>query len=106
MPNHFHKFTIKAQEALQSAQELAAERNHGELKALHLLSTLIEDSQSLVQPLLLKAGVNLEKLAEQIDIELDRLPKMVSGSTVGQLYLSQGVMAVIDQAGKIALQQK
>ena len=106
MANHFHKFTIKAQEALQAAQELAAERNHGELKAFHLLSTLIEDSQSLVQPLLLKAGVNLEKLAEQIDIELDRLPKIVSGSTVGQLYLSQGVMAVIDQAGKIAFQQK
>jgi len=106
MANHFHKFTIKAQESLQSAQELAAERNHGELKALHLLATLIDDSQSLVQPLLLKSGVSLEKLSEQIDLELDRLPKIVAGSSVGQLYLSQGVMAVLDQAGKIALQQK
>lgn len=105
MPN-FHRFTIKAQEALQSAQELAAKRNHGELKALHLLSTLIEDHQSLVQPVLVRSGVNLDKFHEQIEIELSRIPKLVSGSNVSQLYLSQELMAILDQAAKIAAQQK
>ena len=105
MPN-FHRFTIKAQEALQSAQELAGQKNHGELKALHLLATLIEDSSSLVQPILMRSGVNLDKLTEQIETELSRLPKIVSGSSVGQLYLSQGVMQILDQAAKIASQQK
>jgi ATP-dependent Clp protease ATP-binding subunit ClpB len=105
MPN-FHRFTIKAQEALQNAQELAAEKNQGELKALHLLASLIEDSQSLVQPVLIRSGVNLEKFDEELNKEIDRLPRIVSGSNVGQLYLSQEVMKVLDHGGKIAAQQK
>ncbi len=105
MPN-FHRFTIKAQEALQNAQELAASKNHGELKALHLLSALLEDHQSLVIPVLGRAGVNLEKLDEHIELELDRIPKIIGNSNVGQLYLSQELMKVLDQAAKIAAQQK
>ena len=105
MPN-FHRFTIKAQESLQNAQELAARKNHGELKPLHLLSALLEDQQSLVVPVLTRSGANLEKLSQQIDGELERLPKLVGGSNVSQLYLSQELMRILDQAAKIAAQQK
>jgi ATP-dependent Clp protease ATP-binding subunit ClpB len=103
---NFHRFTIKAQESLQSAQELAGRMSHGELKALHLLAALIEDQQSLVQPVLVRSGVNLDKLHGQIYAELEHLPKMVSGTVVGQLYLSQELMQVLDQAAKVANQQK
>jgi len=105
MPN-FHRFTIKAQEALQNAQELAAKKNHGEFKAIHLLGALLEDQQSLVAPVLNRSGANVEKLAEQVEFELDRVPRLVGGSSVGQLYLSQELMKVLDQAAKIASQQK
>src|SRR5579872_4818203 len=105
MPN-FHRFTIKAQEALQNAQEIAAKKNHGELKALHLLAALLEDEQSLVVPVLERCGVSLEKLDEEIDLELDRIPPIMANSNVGQLYLSQELMKVLDQAAKIAAQQK
>ncbi len=105
MPN-FHRFTIKAQEALQNAQEYAAQKNHGELKALHLLTALIADQQSLVQPVLLRSGVNLEKFHDELERQIDKLPKIVTGGTVGQLYLSQELMKVLDQAAKIASQQK
>ncbi len=105
MPN-FHRFTIKAQEALQNAQELAARKSNGELKALHLLASLLEDQQSLVQPILVRAGVNLDKLHSQLEMELDRLPKLVSGSNISQLYLSQELMQVLDQAAKVAAGQK
>jgi ATP-dependent Clp protease ATP-binding subunit ClpB len=105
MPN-FHRFTIKAQEALQNAQEVAAKKNHGELKALHLLAALLEDEQSLVIPVLERCGANLEKLNEEIDLELDRIPPIMTTSAVGQLYLSQELMKVLDQAAKIAAQQK
>jgi ATP-dependent Clp protease ATP-binding subunit ClpB len=105
MPN-FHRFTIKAQEALQNAQEIAGKKNHGELKALHLLAALMEDEQSLVIPVLERCGVNLEKLDEEIDLELDRIPPIMGNSAVGQLYLSQELMKVLDQAAKIAAQQK
>jgi ATP-dependent Clp protease ATP-binding subunit ClpB len=105
MPN-FHRFTIKAQEALQNAQEIAAKKNHGELKSLHLLAALLEDEQSLVIPVLERSGVDLNRLDEQIDIELDRIPPIMASSSVGQLYLSQELMKVLDQAAKIAAQQK
>jgi len=105
MPN-FNRFTIKAQEALQGAQDLAAKKNHGELKVLHLLSSLVGDEQSLVVPVLTRLGVNLLKLSEQIEMELNRIPRLFSGSNVGQLYLSQELMRVLDQSAKIAAQQK
>ncbi len=105
MPN-FHRFTIKAQEALQNAQEIAAKKNHGELKAIHLLAALMEDEQSLVIPLLERSGVNLEKMDELIDFELDRIMPIVGNTAVSQLYLSQELMQVLDQAAKIAAQQK
>lgn len=105
MPN-FHRFTVKAQEALQAAQDFAAQRSHGELKALHLLFSLIQDDQSLVQPVLSHSGINLEKLYQEVERQIDRLPKIVSGSAVGQLYLSQELMRVLDQSAKIAASQK
>jgi ATP-dependent Clp protease ATP-binding subunit ClpB len=105
MPN-FHRFTIKAQEALQNAQEIAAKKNHGELKAIHLLAALLEDEQSLVVPVLERSGANLPKMDELIDFELDRIPPIVTDSTIGQLYLSQELMHVLDQAARIAAQQK
>ncbi|MBI2623768.1 MAG: AAA family ATPase [Candidatus Liptonbacteria bacterium] len=102
----FHRFTIKAQEALQNAQELAARKNHGELRVVHLLAALLEDQQSLVIPVLTRLGVNLPKLQEHIELELDRIPKIIGNSNVGQLYLSHEIMRVLDQAAKVAAQQK
>ena len=106
MNSNFNRFTIKAQEALQNAQELAAKENHGELKAIHLLSALIFDENSLVRPLLLKADVNLESLNDKIKEVLDKQPKILSRGSVSQLYLSKELMQILDKAAKIANQQK
>lgn len=105
---NFNRFTIKAQEALQNAQDIAAEKRHGEFKALHLLAALIADGQSLVRPLLVRGGVNVDKLEEEIDAELDKSPKILSGYSAlsGQLYLSHELMQVLDRAGKIAAAQR
>lgn len=105
MPN-FHKFTIKAQEALQNSQEIAARKNHGELKALHLLAALLGDQSTLVSPTLTRLGIPVEKIIEQVDLELTKVPKLFTGSNVGQLYLSQELMRILDQSAKIAQQQK
>ncbi|MDP3947949.1 MAG: AAA family ATPase [bacterium] len=103
----FNRFTVKAQEALQNAQDMAARHNHGELKALHLLASLIGDAQSLVQPLLIRSGANLDELDRAIQDELENLPKIFSGNAqVGQLYLAQEMLAALDQAAKVAAQQK
>ncbi len=106
--NNFNRFTIKAQEALQSAQELAGEKNHGELKAVHLLAALVGDTQSLVQPMLMKAGVALDELQKEIDKDVARQPKLFSSqpTNLGQLYLSQELLQVLDRANKVALSHK
>ncbi|OGY57554.1 MAG: ATP-dependent chaperone ClpB [Candidatus Colwellbacteria bacterium RIFCSPHIGHO2_02_FULL_45_17] len=104
--NPFNRFTIKAQEALQRAQDLAVAESHGEFNALHLLSALFADSESLVRPILSQGGINLEMLDKTIREELRRLPKIFSTASVGQLYLSQEVIKVIDQAAKSASQNK
>ncbi len=105
MPN-FQKFTIKAQEALQGAQELVARYGSGELKALHLLLSLLDDDQTLVRPLLLRSGVSVSELEHEIVEALQKLPKIVTGGAIGQLYLSQELMRILDKAGEIALKNK
>ncbi len=105
MPN-FHRFTIKAQEALQNAQELVARYNHGELKAVHLLRALLGDDQSLVRPMFLQANINLIAFEKELDVLLNRLPKIFQMGNVGQLYLSQELMKILDRAAEIALKQK
>ena len=103
---NFHRFTIKAQESLQNAQDLAAKENHGELKIIHLLVALISDESSLVRPLLVKGGVNIDALANALQEELKRQPKIFGNANISQLYLSQELMQVLDKAAKIASQQK
>ena len=103
---NFNRFTVKAQEALQNAQELAASYSHGEFKAVHLLASLINDESSLVTPMLLKGGVNLDELDQELEKHLKEMPKIFTSATVGQLYLSQELMQVLEKAAKIALSQK
>ncbi|MDZ4231503.1 MAG: Clp protease N-terminal domain-containing protein, partial [Patescibacteria group bacterium] len=80
--NSFNRFTIKAQEALQKAQDLATAHNHGEFRALHLLSALLADQDSLVRPILSIAGADIESLTAQIEEDLRKLPKIFSTASV------------------------
>ena len=100
--SNFQRFTLKAQEALAHAQEVAVAQNHGELKAVHLLAALVADPSTLVQPMLVRAKVEVAKLEGAIEEELKTIPKVISGGTIGQLYLSTELMQALDRAAKIA----
>lgn len=102
MNNAFNRFTIKAQEAIQNAQDLASSEGHGEFRALHLLSVLLHDPEALIQPILEKVGVNLEEFDAELDAEMRRYPKSFSSNPVAQLYLSQETVHIIDVASKFA----
>lgn len=104
--NQFNRFTIKAQEALQNAQELATAESHGEFRALHLLEALMVDESSLVRPILTRAGISLDALDHDINTELKKLPKVFSAASTGQLYLSPEVLKILEKAAKIALNNK
>jgi len=52
MPIRWEKFTVKAQEAVQRANNLASEHGNPELMPVHLLAALLEDKEGIVPPVL------------------------------------------------------
>jgi ATP-dependent Clp protease ATP-binding subunit ClpB len=80
------RLTIKAQEALQAAQNLAQERSHQQLDAEHLALALVQQEESLIPQLLQRLGTALPQLAAEISAELNGRAK-VQGAT--QLYPTQ-----------------
>ena len=76
----FDKFTLKAQEALATAQQIAMAKSHTVLSALHLLSALCNDDTGVVVMVLKKMGTNISRLRDMIESELGRLPQGQSGN--------------------------
>ncbi len=93
----FDKLTIKAQEALQSAQEMAQKLNHQEVDCEHMLSALIEQSDGFVRPLLDKLGANPDTILRALDDPLNRRPQ-VHGIDSTQVYLSKALRTALDAA--------
>ena len=91
------KFTIKAQEALQSAQSLAANHSHQEIDGEHLLLALLDQPEGLIQPLLQKLGVNAGVLHTELDKELARRAK-VSGTSSSDTFMGQALKKTLDAA--------
>ncbi len=78
----FDKFTLKAQESLATAQQIAMARSHTVLSPLHLLSAVCSDEDGVVVMILKRIGTNIGRLTDMIEGELNRLPQ---GSTSSQL---------------------
>ena len=91
----YDKLTVKAQEALQEAQEIAARSNQQQVEPVHLLAALLAQSDGLVAPLLAKLGASPEKVGAEVRREIDRLPK-VSGAA--QQFLSPASNEVLSKA--------
>src|SRR5947208_519800 len=94
----FDKYTIKAQESLARAQELARSRDHSEITPLHFLAALMAEDEGVVRPLLQKMGANVARISEMLDGELERLPR----ATGTQTGLSRALQDVFAQAEKEA----
>ena len=80
MAFRFDKFTIKAQEAVQAAVELAGNRGNPQVTPVHLLSTLLGEREGIVRPLLEKIGTDRGHLERIVEAELSHLPKVSGGS--------------------------
>ena len=72
----FEKLTVKAQEALQDAHEVAARHENQEITPLHLLSALMNQADGVVPPLLARLGIRKEAFGTAVERELGRLPKV------------------------------
>src|SRR6476620_3568829 len=100
MAIRWDKFTVKAQEAVQRASQLASEHGNPELQPLHLLAALLEDKEGIVPPVLEKIGIGPQAVLSAIYGEIGKLPK-VSGQAA-QATLSNEVNKLLDQAFKEA----
>ncbi|HEX3997234.1 MAG TPA: ATP-dependent chaperone ClpB [Pirellulales bacterium] len=80
MAFRFDKFTIKAQEAVQRSQELAADRGNPQIDPLHLLAALVDENEGVIRPIFDKIGVNRAQLDSVVESELNRFPKMSGGA--------------------------
>src|SRR5438445_798553 len=97
------KFTIKAQEAFQAAQSLAEQQSHQAIEPEHLLTTLIEQREGIVGPLLAKLGAHPDAIQRALRAELAKLPAVRGGS--GQ-YLGERTRQVLERAQTEALHLK
>ena len=100
MAIRWDKFTVKAQEAVQRASQLASEHGNPELLPLHLLAALLEDKEGIVPPVLEKIGIGPQAVLSEVYVALERLPK-VSGEAA-QSNLSNEANKLLDQAFKEA----
>jgi ATP-dependent Clp protease ATP-binding subunit ClpB len=91
------KFTLKAQEAMVRAQQLAAEHNHQQIEPEHLLKSLLDDPEGVPLAILKKLGANAGLIASRVDDELRNMPR-VHGGGVGNVYISQRVNNVTNTA--------
>lgn len=84
----FDKFTIKAQEAVQEAQELAESKRQQQILAVHLLEVLLTQEQGIVVPLLKKLGINADAVLDKTMSAVNKLPQVSGSGAPGQAYVS------------------
>ncbi|MFZ4637067.1 MAG: ATP-dependent Clp protease ATP-binding subunit, partial [Pirellulales bacterium] len=80
MPFRFDKFTVKAQEAVQAAVELAANRGNPQVTPVHLIQALLAEREGIVRPLLEKIGTDRGHLERIVEAEVSHLPKVSGGA--------------------------
>ncbi len=97
---NFENFTIKAQQAVQEAVELASQNGQQAITPLHLLNGVLAEGENVTQFIFGKLGVNDHALRAAVQNELQRQPR-VSG---GQPYLDNEANRVLQKAVEIARQ--
>jgi len=100
------KLTIKAQEALQEAHQLAQQKGQQQIEPVHLLAALLQQEQGVVGPILDKLGVNCQAIHAKCLEAIDRLPKVSGATAFGQMYVSPELNDLLNVAWNEALRLK
>ena len=95
---NFNNYTLKSQEAIQQAQELAQGFGHQQIENEHIFKALFNVDENVLPFLLKKLNVNVAMLQQIIDATLDSFPK-VSG---GDIMLSREASKTLNEASIIA----
>ncbi|NOS85914.1 MAG: type VI secretion system ATPase TssH, partial [Ignavibacteria bacterium] len=101
MAINYNKFTIKAQEAMQEASEIAANYSNQQIEPEHLLAALIGNEESIAVSLIKKIGANIDSIRIKVSSLIDKLPK-VSNATTSNQFMSSNLQKDLDEAVKAA----
>src|SRR5450755_4659406 len=101
MAIRWDKLTVKAQEAMQRANDLASEHGNPELQPVHILAALLEDHEGIVAPLLERVGLQVPAVQAEAMAQIERLPR-VSGGGAAQASLSPAANQLLENAFKEA----
>jgi len=93
------KLTVMSQEGFQLAQSRAEELGHQELKPEHLLWAFLNQEENIVNSVLAKIGVSSSKVVKDLELALDKIPKVKGG---GEIYLSSSLRKIMNEAQKEA----
>src|ERR1700689_1522758 len=102
MAIRWDKFTVKAQEAVQRANQLASEHGNPELAPLHILAALVEDREGIVAPVLEKIGIAPQSVLSDLYKEIEKLPKVSGSSGAQQPSMSSQVNQLLERSFKEA----
>ncbi|HPS65481.1 MAG TPA: Clp protease N-terminal domain-containing protein [Ignavibacteria bacterium] len=101
MAFNFNKLTLKSQEALQAAQEIATDNSNQIIEPEHLLMALLQDKENIVNSILYKLDVNPDDLKIKLTDLLNRIPA-VSGGGSGNITISNELSVSLENAFKQA----
>jgi len=105
----FNHFTIKAQDALMRAQEIAFIKSQYPIDPLHLLKSLAEQDESVIPTILEKIGVDLDLMDLQIDTSLENVvanQKKQQGGVFGQIPISQEMANILEKSNQVSKHMK
>ncbi len=97
MAFNFSKLTIKAQELVQNAVEIAQNYNNQVLEPEHILAAIVQEKGNIADTLLQKTGGNVNRLKLKINELIEALPK-VSGAGVGSQQMSNSLSKLFDDS--------
>ncbi len=99
MEFNFNKFTVKAEETVKDAIEIAQNYNNQIVEPEHLLAAILQDQSNVAVSIIQKSGANLNQIRIKIGELLERLPK-VTGSGIGNQQLSLNTAKLFDRAAE------
>jgi ATP-dependent Clp protease ATP-binding subunit ClpB len=100
------KLTLKAQEALQEAKNIADKNNQQQIDVEHLLLALVEQPEGIGVPILQKIGVDIDQLKSRLTEHLSSLPQVHGGGGIEQIYISPRLNKTLETAWQEAQAMK
>ncbi|PIZ01269.1 type VI secretion system ATPase TssH [bacterium (Candidatus Gribaldobacteria) CG_4_10_14_0_8_um_filter_33_9] len=96
-------FTQKAQEAMYQAQNIARKQGQQQVDALHLLQCLLYQEDSIVLTVLHNLEIDIEDLKTKVNKAIEQIPVLQKPQSIGQFYLTQDLVEVLDAARQEAM---